>query len=38
MQIVLVAVLGRKLTRKGNWAVIVGLTQWSNLFPEDAIS
>jgi hypothetical protein len=36
MQIVPVAILDRKLIKKGNRAVTAGLIQWSNLYPEDA--
>nr|TKR98303.1 hypothetical protein D5086_0000204380 [Populus alba] len=31
-----VTILDRKLMKKGNTAVVAGLIQWSNLFPEDA--
>jgi hypothetical protein len=30
-----VAILERKLMKKDNRAVVVGLIQWSNSFPED---
>jgi hypothetical protein len=32
-----VTILERKLMKKGNAAVVAGLIQWSNSFPEDAI-
>ena len=31
-----VAILERKLIKKDNRAVVAGLIQWSNSFPEDA--
>jgi hypothetical protein len=31
-----VTILERKLMKKGNTAVVAGLIQWSNSFPEDA--
>jgi hypothetical protein len=36
MQIVLIAILDRKMIKKDNRAVTAGLIQWSNLYPEDA--
>ena len=31
-----ITILERKLMKKGNTAVVAGLIQWSNSFPEDA--
>jgi len=36
MQIVPIAILDRKLMKKGNGAATAVLVQWSNLYPEDA--
>jgi hypothetical protein len=36
MQIVPIAILDRKLMKKGNGAATVVLVQWSNLYQEDA--
>lgn len=36
MQIVPIAILDRKMMKKGNQAIIAGLIQWYNLYLEDA--
>jgi hypothetical protein len=36
VKVYLVTILERKLMKKGNVAVVAGLIQWSNSFPEDA--
>lgn len=36
MQIVPIAILDRKMMKKGNRVVTIGLIQWSNLYTEDA--
>jgi hypothetical protein len=35
VKVFLVDILERKLIKKDKWAVVAGLIQWSNSFPED---